>query len=91
MITILFTIQKSGHAIEETSKNCVYSAMIDLADRRNRVQVEIDAHVCGWRYEGRAKGNIFASEKQVHVFVTNHPRVLREQPVPHALFFLALV
>ena len=48
--------------------------MIDLADRRNRVQVESDAHVCGWRYEGRAKLNIFASEKHVHVFVTNHPR-----------------
>ena len=46
--------------------------MIDLADRRNRVQVEID--VCGWRYEGRAIGNIFASEKHVHVFVTNRPR-----------------
>ena len=75
MITILFTaIHKSGHAIEETSKKYVYSATIDLADRRNRVQVEIDAHVCGWRYEGRAKLNIFASEKHVHVFVTNHPR-----------------
>ena len=48
--------------------------MIDLADRRNRVQVEIDAHVCGWSYEGRAIGIFFASEKHVHVFVTNHPR-----------------
>ena len=31
-------------------------------------------HVCGWRYKGGSVGNIFASEKHVHVFVTNHPR-----------------